>query len=386
LLVQGAQKKLRILCCREVQRSISDSVHKLLADQIGLLGLQSFYTVQQATITGINGTEFIFSGLRNTVALKSYEAIDRCWCEEAAVISRTSWELLLPTIRAENSEIWVSMNPVLPSDDSYQRWVVNPPPDAQVHKINYDSNPYFPEVLRKEMEHCRATDPDLYNHVWLGCPVSMLAGAVYANELRQVDAENRITRVPYDPTRPVDTYWDLGYGDLTAIWFVQSFPFEYRMIDYLEGSAHPISWYLEQMQARGYIYGTDWLPWDIGLHATQMGSGRSIEELMRIAGRRVRIVPKLSVADGINAVRTIFPLCWFDRERTADGVQALRHYRYGEVQTSGHPTREPLHDVNSHASDALRYAAICAKPSRPVAPKPAVQRRGPSEMSGCIWT
>ena len=367
LLLQGIDRKLRILCTRELQRSISDSVHKLLADQITELGIGSFYKVQQANIEGVNGTEFIFSGLKNSVSLKSYEGLDRCWCEEAQVISKASWQILLPTIRAENSEIWISMNPVLPSDDSYQRWVLNPPPGAVVRKVNYDQNKWFPEVLRKEMEHCKATDPDTYNHVWLGCPVSMLAGAVYANELRQVDAEGRIARVPYDPTRPVDCFWDLGYGDLTAIWFAQAMPFEYRIIDYLEGSAKPINWYIQQMQSRGYIYGTDWLPWDIGLHATQMGSGKSIEELMRLAGRKVRITPKLSVADGINAVRTIFPLCWFDRERCADGIQALRHYRYGEIQTLGHPTREPLHDINSHASDALRYMAIAIKAPKPPA-------------------
>lgn len=377
LLLDGYQRKLRILCTRELQRSIGDSVHKLLSDQIAALGLDGWYTIEKAAIHGANGTEFIFSGLLNSASLKSYEQVDICWVEEAQVVSKHSWELLLPTIRAENSEIWISMNPELPTDDSYQRWVINPPPGAVVRKINYDSNHWFPEVLKREMEYCRDTDPDLYNHIWLGCPVSMLAGAIYANELRQVDAEGRICRVPYDRTRPVDCYWDLGFHDICAVWFVQAGPFEYRLIDYLQASAHTIDWYIREMQSRGYMYGTDWLPWDIGTHATQMGSGRSIEELMRLAGRKVRITPKLPVADGINAARTIFPVCWFDAERCADGIQALRHYRYGEVVKTGSPTREPLHDVNSHGADAFRYVAIGAKPPKPAPPKLTDYRPAP---------
>jgi len=218
-----------------------------------------------------------------------------------------------------------------------------------------------------------------------GSCISLLQSAIYANELRAVEREDRITSVPYDRARPVDCYWDLGYGDMTAVWFAQSMPFQYRLIDYIEDCARPLQWYLQQMQARGYLYGTDWLPWDIGMHATQLGSGRSIEELMRLAGRKVRITPKLGVADGIAAARTIFPVCWFDRERTEEGVRALRHYRYGEVKMHNHPTREPLHDRSSHGADAFRYFAIAAKPPRPALPQPTLQRQRPRETVGA-WT
>jgi phage terminase large subunit len=215
------------------------------------------------------------------------------------------------------------------------------------------------------MEHMRATDPDAYNHVWEGCVISLLASAIYANELRAVDREGRITRVPYDRARPVDCYWDLGYGDQTAVWMIQAMPFEYRCIDYIENAAQSIHWYIREMQSRGYVFGTDWIPWDIGLHAKLMGGGHSIEELMRQAGRKVRILPKMSVADGINAARTVFPLCWFDAERCDEGLKALRHYRYGEIKTLQHVSREPLHDRASHGSDAFRGFAIVAKPPKP---------------------
>lgn len=381
LLLKGTEKKVRILCARETMLSLSDSVHRLLSDSIAAMGLGSFYTILKSTIVGANGTEFIFSGLRhNIAAIKSIQDVSLCWVEEAQVVSNTSWEILIPSIRAEDSEIIITMNPDLESDASYQRFIAHTPPDAIVRKVLYSDNPWFPDVLEKERLYLKERDEDEYAHVWLGSCISILAGAIYAAELRRVDSEGRITRVPYDPTRPVDCYWDLGYGDLTAIWMAQSMPFEYRLIDYIEDSAKSLEWYLREMQSRGYLFGTDWLPWDIGLHAnTQLGSGRSIEELMRRAGRKVRIAPKLAVADGINAARTIFPLCWFDRERTVDGVNALRRYRYGEVEKTGSPTRVPLHDLASHGSDAFRLFAVVVKP--PPAPKPKLTDYRPAPRS-----
>jgi phage terminase large subunit len=114
LLIQGTQRPLRILCARETQRSIGDSVHKLLSDQIEALGLGAFYAVQKSTILGANGTEFIFAGIRQNVSnIKSYEACDICWVEEAQTVSKSSWDVLIPTIRKTDSEIWVSFNPDL---------------------------------------------------------------------------------------------------------------------------------------------------------------------------------------------------------------------------------------------------------------------------------
>ena len=133
LLLQGTERPLRILCCREFQKSISDSVHSLLADRLEAMGMGGFYEVQNTTIRGQNGTEFIFAGLRHNIAsIKSFEGIDRCWIEEAQTISKASLDVLVPTIRKEGSEIWVSFNPELAEDEVYRRFVVNPPPGAVV--------------------------------------------------------------------------------------------------------------------------------------------------------------------------------------------------------------------------------------------------------------
>lgn len=169
LIVKAVQKKLRILCARELQVSISDSVHKLISDQINEMGLSSFFIIQQKSIISANGSEFIFKGLRhNPHEIKSLEGVDICWVEEGQSVSKQSWDILIPTIRKAGSEIWVSFNPDLETDETYKRFVLHKADDFLVRKVNFDSNPYFPEVLRQEMEHCKRTDYEAYKNIWLG--------------------------------------------------------------------------------------------------------------------------------------------------------------------------------------------------------------------------
>lgn len=362
LLIQGAKRPLRILCARETQKSLAASVHTLLRDQVAELGLAARYDVQKSTILGTNGTEFIFAGLKHNISnIKSAESVDIAWIEEAQTVSKESWSVLIPTIRKPGSEIWASLNPKLETDDSYKRFILNPPPGAHVVKIGWQDNPWFPDVLRVEMEHLRATDPAAYEHVWEGACQSAIEGAIYAEEIKAAEAEGRITKVSCDRTMPVDTFWDLGFGDSTAIWFAQArIDGSYHVIDYLENRAKTLEWYLIQLQKRNYLYGTDWIPWD-GLKPQRMGSGRAIEELMRAAGRMVRMVTMLPVHEGINAARTIFPQCRFDAEKCADGLQGLRHYQWGEPNAKGVLSRLPLHNWASHPADGFRYLATAIK-------------------------
>lgn len=386
LLVMGAQFRLRWLCARETQQSIAESVHHLLADQISQLGLERLYRVEKARIIGTvehaagmygrpmerpGCSEFVFAGLKHNVTqIKSYEALDGVWVEEAANVSKNSWEVVLPTIRKEGSEIWVSFNPELPTDDTYVRFVVKPPPGAVVVRTSYLDNIWLSSTSRARIEALKESDPETFDVIYGGATRNTLKGAVYAKEIAAAEKENRITKVPYDPTKPVHTFWDLGWADQVSIWFVQVFPFEYRVIDFAEGSREAIPHYLRLLQERGYVYGTDYLPHDARAH--NLGTGKSIQELMKEAGRRVQIVPSLSIADGINAVRTIFPQVWFDAEKCSPGLQYMRRYKYGEIKTLGTPTNEPLHDDASHAADAFRMMAVGVKraSSAPPAKKP----------------
>ncbi len=170
LILKADAEKHRILCCREFQNSIKDSVHRLLCDQIELMGLTPWFEITASEIRSLRtGSLIIFKGLRhNAPEIRSCEGITICWVEEASLCSRDSWEMLTPTIRTEGSEIWVSFNPVEETDPTYQRFVVRTPPNAHVAQVNFDSNPWFPKVLEEEREYCLRTSPETYDHIWLG--------------------------------------------------------------------------------------------------------------------------------------------------------------------------------------------------------------------------
>jgi phage terminase large subunit len=369
LLILGAKSELRILCAREFQTSIKDSVHKLLCDQIESLGLLGFYEITQTSIRGKNGTEFAFVGLKNNVGnVKSYEGVDICWVEEAQTTSRLSWNVLIPTIRKEGSEIWISFNPELETDETFQRFVVNPPEDAKIVKINWSDNPWFPETLRMEKDALRIRDNNAYLNVWEGLCRRTVDGAIFAKEMEMADLEERITRVPYDPIKPVHAVFDLGWSDNTAIWFIQFVSMEIRVIRYIENSQQTISWYLAEMQKFGYVYDTLWLPHD-AQNKTLAANGRSIEEIVRAAGYKVQIVDKVSVVDSINAARTIFPKCYFDKLNCDQGLQCLRHYRYDVDPETKQFSKNPVHDIYSHGADAWRYVGLIVNEPRKPLPK-----------------
>ena len=371
LLIKAAKEPLRILCAREYMTSMRDSVHKLLCDQIIDLGLQSFYEITQASIRGKNGSEFSFVGLKNNVAnVKSYEGVDICWVEEAQTVTRLSWNVLIPTIRKPDSEIWITFNPELETDETYQRFVVHKPENAVVAKVNWNDNPWFPETLKLEMESLKARDPEAHRTVWEGFCRQTVDGAIFAKEVQMAELENRITRVPYDATKPVHAVFDLGWADATAIWFVQFIGMETRLIRYMEDNQQTISHYLAEMQKFGYVYDTLWLPHD-AQNKTLAANGRSIEEIVRAAGHKTRIIDKTPVVDSINAARTIFRSCYFDRENCYDGLQCLRHYRFEVDPDTKQFSRNPLHDQYSHGADAFRYIGLMInEPKERKKPKP----------------
>jgi len=369
LLIMASNKPLRILCARELQMSIRDSVHKLLSDQIAALQLSGFYEIQNSSIKGLNGSEFSFAGLRSNVAqIKSYEGVDICWVEEAQTVSKGSWNVLIPTIRKDGSEIWVSFNPELEEDETYQRFVLHPPAGAVVEKINWSDNPWFPEVLRAEMEALKTRDYSSYLTVWEGLCRKSIDGAVFGNELAVAELEGRITNVPYDPSKPVHRIWDLGWADNVAIWYLQFVGTETRLIRYQEDNQKTISYYLAEGQKWGYVYDTDWLPHD-AQNKTLAANGRSIEEIVRATGAKTRVIPRTAVVDSINAARTIFGNCWFDRENTADGLQCLRHYQYEVDKDTGMFSKSPLHNWASHGADAFRMIGLMVQEPRKVRPQ-----------------
>lgn len=371
LLLQGAMRPIRVLCVRELQASLDDSVHKLLSDQIYALGLQGIYTIEKAAIYGPNGTEFAFEGIRHNVQkIKSYEGIDICWAEEAQGISKNSWNVLVPTIRKPGSEIWISFNPLMEKDETYQRFVVNPPANATVIFLNWRDNPWLSAELLQEKDDLKARDPDSYLNVWEGQCVSNLEGAIYAGELREAGLSGRICAVPYDRSMGVQAHFDLGRRDLTSIWFVQRVAMQYRVLEYMEHRGVDFSYYVKLLQRKPYIYDYVGLPHDG--KAKVLGSKHTIEEQLRAHKFTVRVAKRLPVPVGISAVRSVFSQCWFDEKLTAQGRERLAGYRFS-VDDDDEFSVNPVHDENSHGADSFRTFATLQRDVKELSPKGASQ-------------
>jgi len=364
ILLIGKSRTIRVLCAREIQKSIKQSVHSLLADQIQALGLGDDYQVLETEIRGSNGTLIIFSGLAtHTVdSIKSVEGVDICWVEEGQTVSKKSWDILIPTIRKSGSEIWVSFNPATKYDNTYQRFVESRPPDCITVKVNYHDNPWFPIELESERLHMQQTDPDSYDNVWEGNVKAVADGAIWASELQLVESGARRTGIPYDPVMPVHTVWDLGVSDSTTIWFYQSVGREIRIIDYYEATGEGLPHYANVLTARGYVYGKHYAPHDIQVR--ELGSGRSRIETARQLGINFQTVPNIPIEDGIHAVRMLLPRCWFDKLKTERGWECITNYKREFNDKMGEFKPLPKHDWASHASDAFRYLAVSMRDER----------------------
>lgn len=360
LLAKGWEKPIRVLCTREVQRSIKDSVHQLLVDQIKAMGLEAHYTVTNDQIVGDNGTKFIFAGLRQQEILniKSVEAVDIAWVEEGQAVSEKSWQILIPSIRSPGSEIWVTFNPGMITDPTYQRFVENTPERTMLIELSYKDNPWFPDELEAERLHCKKFDPDNYDNIWEGKPRETVQGAIYHHEIVQAIQDKRIRCVPPDPLLKTHTVWDLGFNDSTSIIFVQRQGSELRLVDYIEDSHRTLDDYAEEIKGRKYNYGSDWLPHDGA--AKNLQTGMSPAQILRRLGRDVEVIKVSPIESGIKQARMIFRQCYFDEDKCGRLVECLKRYRRN-IPTSTDEPSKPVHDEFSHGADAFRMLALVAE-------------------------
>lgn len=352
-----------MLCTREIQKSIQQSVLQLLADQIRALGLGEHYEVLSTEIRGANGSLFTFNGLGDQTAdsLKSLEGYQRVWVEEAQSVSKRSWDILIPTIRSEGSEIWVSYNPQLESDETHQRFVAKPPHDCQSIEINYSDNPWFPAVLEQERKHAKATmRPEEYAHIWEGACKPAVEGAIYFDCMSQTLAADRIRSVPHDGSLKTHLIFDLGMADSTSIILVQKVASEIRIIHYIEGNQRILADYNAELKAlrlddQPMNWGTVFFPHD-GF-AKKHQTGKMDAEVMEGFGWTVQPVPNIQVATGIDRAREMFPRVYFHKDRTQRLVECLKRYRWNISQRTGEAV-SPLHDEFSHGADCFRYLAL----------------------------
>lgn len=362
LAALATQSPLRILCCREVQNSIAESVHKLLADMIAKYNL-SGWEITRETIRNKNGSEFIFKGVRgNTQNIKSLEGVDICWCEEAQSISMESIDILIPTIRKAGSYFIWTFNRLSQNDAVWERIAGNPDERTYVRQINSDEiEPLLSEEVLHEREKMRKENPELFAHVWLGQPLTVTTGSVYGKQIAQAREEGRICKVPYDGSAPVYAALDLGVGDSTAICFFQPVGREIHFIDYYESSGEDLAHYISVMANKPWDYRQIFLPHDA--RARELQTGKTREDFFREHGyNNVTILrpSKLILGqDDINmTARPKFSRCWFDEKKCSRLIECLAAYHYDYDEKNKLLRDKPKHDWSSHAADAFMYSLI----------------------------
>ncbi|MCH9837303.1 PBSX family phage terminase large subunit [bacterium] len=385
LLIRAANQPLRILCTRELQKSIKQSVHRLLSDQIHYLRLENIYDVQQQGIYCANGSEFMFLGLRsNPDEIRSLEGVDIVWIEEGHAVTERSWDIIDPTIRKDGSEIWITFNTRFRYDHLYQLFVANEPlDDSVILRTNFEDNPYLPEVLQRQQAALKERDYEKWLHVWGGELKQLAEGAIFGKQVTQVRKDNRRCFVPIVKNCEVLSFMDLGKNDETAIWFMQRVGAEYRFFDYFQGRLEEVEYYTRFIRSRNYLYGMHYLPHDADHQ--RLGMPRNIKQQFIDGGvNPVSIVPRIAhKATAIELAREKFAQCWFhagDDEHTPveqcdgyykcddenmltrarrmeKGWEMLCSYRYKYNEDDDVYQQVPHHDRASNGADAFMQFA-----------------------------
>lgn len=361
-----------ILCGRQFMNSLDDSsMEEVKAAIRSEPWLHQHFDIGEKYIRTQSGrVAYKFAGLdRSLDSIKSKSRILLCWVDEAEPVTEEAWIKLIPTLREEDSELWVTWNPESKRSSTHKRFREGKPDQRiKVTEINWRDNPWFPAVLERTRQRDMADRPDHYAHVWEGDFAEVFAGAYYVRELLDAKEKGRIAKVAVHPDLPVHTAWDLGVGDSTAIWFFQVAGNEIRIVDFYENHGHGLPHYADVLKAKGYRYGDDWVPHDAKVR--ELGTGRTRVETLQGLERKPRLVPDHKLMDGINAVRATLPFCWFDAERVEYGLDALRQYRSEFDEKAAVFDDRPLHDWSSHAADAFRYLAMAWKEMKAETPKP----------------
>lgn len=373
------EQPLRIVGARETLQSTQDSSHKTISDIIYSYDLATSqngpFDIQKDRIIRRDGdrivSEFFYIGVRENIRdKKSLAGIDLMIFDEAGKCSKDTLNVFLPTVigRKHNSRAWFIWNPESVVDPIYVWLMGVPGPSDCIHIVtDYRDNPWLSLKSRRLVEDCARDDYELYEHLYLGKPISSIKGAIFGEEMKKALEEKRIGSVPYNRLKPVYTAWDIGL-DRTVCWFVQCYENALWFIDCLSGENLPMSDYLVELQSRRYVYGRHHLPHDgvdSMLHRKGMMGGNqdksaTVQSIMTDAGYPAFVGPKLGKTDRINFTRTRFPICHFDAVKCAEGIESLRQYQW-DREPDDKGQRKPLHNWHSHPVDAFMEACVSVK-------------------------
>jgi phage terminase large subunit len=380
IVEESARPGTRIVCIREVQRTLQESAKRLIEKKLVKFGLGELdgYKVFRDRIETPKGGVISFMGMQDHTAesIKSLEGYSRAWVEEAQTLSQKSLDLLRPTIREPGSQIWFSWNPIRRSDpvDMFFRGAASEglaPLGATIVKASWRDNPWWNKTLEQERVNCLQHQPDQYGHIWEGEYARILSGAYYATALTAMRASGRLGRVAADPLMSCKAFWDIGgtgaKADHTVIWIAQFVGREIRVLDYYEARGQPLGAHINWLRSNGYANALMVLPHDGAAHDKVFAV--SFESALTAAGFETQVVPnqgRAAASNRIEAARRLFPRIWINEETCSAGVDALGAY-HAKRDDERMIDLGPEHDWASHSSDA--FGMMCVFYEEPLAPK-----------------
>jgi len=354
-----------ILCARQFMNSLADSsLEEIKAAIRSEAWLEPHFDIGEKYIqTKDRRVYYTFSGLdRNIDSVKSKARILLCWIDEAEPVTEQAFQVLVPTLREEDSELWLTWNSKRKNAAVEQRYRFSDDPLIKIVKINWRDNPWFPKKLERERLRDFQDRPEQYNHIWEGDFATITAGAYYAKQLAEARKDGRFTRLARDDLMTIRAFWDIGgtgaKADATAIWIAQFVSREIRVLDYYEARGQPLATHVNWLRSRGYGNALCVLPHD-GANSEKVFDA-SYEGALRQAGFEVIVVPnqgKGAASQRVEAARRLFPSIWFNEAKTDAGVQALGWY-HAKIDDKRQIDLGPEHDWSSHAADAFGLMCI----------------------------
>lgn len=393
IILRCYMRRTRVVCIREVQNSIKDSVRQLLVDKIAKFELEAAFESLEAEIRGPNGSVIIFKGMQsyNASNIKSLEGYDIAWVEEAQTFSQHSLDLLRPTLRKEGSELWFSWNPRYKTDPVDLFFRKSPPSEALSVLVNWRDNPWFPDVLRKEMEHDFEVDEDKAEHIWNGGYGSS-QGAILAKWVNKAEREGRILEVlEFDRNgAPLEVSSDLGFRDTASWWYWQRVPGGFHLLKYDGDTGLDADDWIPRIQKNieglGAKLGKIWLPHDARAKTFASKHTSMDKFLTAFTAKHVAVVPISSKSDQINAARSVIKKCAFHKDLCEEGLDGLRAWEFAYNEELGVFSREPLHNWASHPSDGFAYGCQVMQEQKAQEPEPEPKYPVMGQVGGRITT
>lgn len=360
-----------ILCGRQYMNSLDESsLEEVKAAIKSEDWLEAYFEIGEKFIKSIDGRiSYKFTGLeRNVDSIKSKSRILICWIDEAEAVREEAWTKLIPTLREEDSELWVTWNPERKGSPTDKRFRSTVDDLIKVAEINWRDNPKFPEILERQRRRDKRERPEQYGHIWEGEYKTYVEGAYYAPHLLQAKEDNRICKVPIDPLMTIRLFVDIGgtgaRADAFTIWAAQFVGKEIRVLNYYESVGQPLSAHLEWMREHGYDHkkAQIWLPHDGASNDKVFDV--SYESALRDVGYRVTVVPnqgKGAAKARIEAARRLFPAIWFNEDTTTAGRDALGWY-HEKRDDDRNIGLGPEHDWASHGADSFGLMCVVYEP------------------------